>query len=207
MKNKVAWLVFSLLMVSAMLLASCGSSSNSSTTAATTNANASTVIVTYGSVTRTYAMADMQTLLTYFGYGGPRSQSGTVNNPPEYLYTAIALTDVIKGSKNAPGVEPGGLTAGQSVKITGADGYSVTFTYDQIMNGNFPTYSISGSPTTPAPTTATIPVIAILYWANGNGLDTSTGPFELGICYGQPLLTDANYWVKMVYKIDVIPAS
>jgi hypothetical protein len=50
-------------------------------------------------------------------------------------------------------------------------------------------------------------VIAILYWANGNGLDAATGPFELGICYGQPLLTDASYWVKMVYKIDVIPAS
>ena len=75
------------------------------------------------------------------------------------------------------------------------------------MNGNFPTYNIAGAATTPAPTTATVPVIAILYWATGNGLGTSTGPFELGIIYGQPLLTDASNWVKMVYKIDVIPAS
>jgi hypothetical protein len=192
-----------------MLLASCGSSSSSSTTktATTTNIDASTVIVTYGSVTMTYGMNDMQTLLVSFGYGGPRNQDGSVNKTPDYLYTAIALNDVIKGAKNSPGVEPGGLVAGQSVKITGADGYSVTYTYDQISNGNFPTYNVAGVATTPAPTGATVPTIAILYWANGNGLDTATGPFELGIIYGQPLLTDASNWVKMVYKIEVISGS
>jgi len=192
-----------------MLLASCGSSSSSSTTktATTTNIDASTVIVTYGSVTMTYGMNDMQTLLVSFGYGGPRNQDGSVNKTPDYLYTAIALNDVIKGAKNSPGVEPGGLVAGQSVKITGADGYSVTYTYDQITNGNFPTYNVAGVATTPAPTGATVPTIAILYWANGNGLDTATGPFELGVIYGQPLLTDASNWVKMVYKIEVISGS
>ena len=209
MKRKVTWLVLSLFVISAMLLASCGSSSSSSTTktATTTNIDASTVIVTYGSVTMTYGMNDMQTLLVSFGYGGPRNQDGSVNKTPDYLYTAIALNDVIKGAKNSPGVEPGGLVAGQSVKITGADGYSVTYTYDQITNGNFPTYNVAGVATTPAPTGATVPTIAILYWANGNGLDTATGPFELGIIYGQPLLTDASNWVKMVYKIEVISGS
>ena len=209
MKRKVTWLVLSLLVISAMLLASCGSSASSSTGTGTTTtkADASSITVTFGSVTRTYGMNDMQTLLVSFGYGGPRTQSGTVNNPPDYLYTAIALTDVIKGAKNSPGVEPGGLIAGQSVKITGADGYSVTYTYDQITNGNFPTYNIAGVATTPAPTTATVPVIAILYWANGNGLDEADGPFELGIIYGQPLLSDASNWVKMAYKIDVISGS
>jgi hypothetical protein len=152
-------------------------------------------------------MNDMQTLLVSFGYGGPRNQDGSVNKTPDYLYTAIALNDVIKGAKNSPGVEPGGLVAGQSVKITGADGYSVTYTYDQITNGNFPTYNVAGVATTPAPTSATVPTIAILYWANGNGLDTATGPFELGVIYGQPLLTDASNWVKMVYKIEVISGS
>jgi hypothetical protein len=206
MKRKVTWLVLSLLIISAMLLASCGSSSNSSTVT-TTNADASSITVTYGSVTRTYGMNDMQTLLVSFGYGGPRTQSGSVNNPPDYLYTAIALNDVLKGAKNSPGVEPEGLIAGQSVKITGADGYSVTYTYDQVTNGNFPTYNIAGAATTPAPTSATVPMIAILYWANGNGLDSATGPFELGILYGQPLLSDSSNWVKMVYKIDVISGS
>jgi outer membrane lipoprotein-sorting protein len=173
----------------------------------TTNFNANILTVTYGNVTKTLAMPDVQTLLANFGYGGPRTQSGTVNNPPDYLYTAVALTDVIKGTAASPGVEPGGLTAGQSVQITGTGGYSVTFTYAQIMNGNFPTYNISGSPTTPATTSAAVPVIAIVYWANGNGLDSATGPFELGIIYGQPLLTDASNWVKMVTTISVISTS
>ncbi len=225
MKRKVTWLLLCLLVISAMLLASCGSSNSSSTasatsttsatsgtsttsaTSATTKTNAATINVTYGSVTKSYSMADMQTLLTYFGYGGPRNPDGSVNKTPDYLYTAIALTDVIKGTTTYPGVEPGGLTAGQSVKIIGANGSSITYTYDQITNGNFPTYNVAGVATTPTPTTATVPVIAILYWANGNGLDAATGPFELGICYGQPLLTDASNWIKSIYEIDVISGS
>src|SRR5271157_943445 len=103
MKRKVTWVVLSLLVISAMLLASCGSSTNSSTntsTTTTTKVDASSITVTYGSVTRTYGMNDMQTLLVSFGYGGPRNQDGSVNKTPDYLYTAIALNDVIKGAKN-----------------------------------------------------------------------------------------------------------
>ena len=85
MKNKVAWLVFSLFIVSAMLLASCGSSGNSSTTSsgsssttsATTAPDASTLTVTYGSVTRTYSMADMQTFVAQMGYGGSRKNAAS----------------------------------------------------------------------------------------------------------------------------------
>jgi len=193
-----------------MLLASCGSSNNSSTntaTTTTTTADTSTVTVTYGSVTKTYSMADMQTIVASMGYGGSRNQNGSVNKTQYYFYQGVALIDVIKGPKNSPGVEPGGLVAGQSVKITGADGSSVTYTYDQIMNGNFPTYNISGVATTPAPTSATAPLITILYWINGQDLDAATGPFELGIIYGQTLLSDTSNWVKMVYKIDVISGS
>ena len=216
MKRKVTWLLLCLLVISAMLLASCGSSNSYPPVAtstrlphrhvhhfrpsATTKPNAATINVTYGSVTKSYWMADMQTLLTTLVMAGRGTLSGSVNKTPDYLYTAIALTDVIKGATNYPGVEPGGLVAGQSVKIIGANGYSITYTYDQITNGNFPTYNIAGVATTPAPTTATVPVIAILYWANGNGLDAATGPFELGIVYGQPLLSDASNWIKRSIK-------
>jgi len=54
-----------LLSISAMLLASCGSSTirqQNTATTTTTLADTSTVTVTYGSVTKTYSMADMQTM-------------------------------------------------------------------------------------------------------------------------------------------------
>jgi hypothetical protein len=208
MKRKVTWLVLSLFVISAMLLASCGSSGSSTTkTATTTNADANSITVTYGSVTKTYSMTDMQTIVAFMGYGGSRNQDGSINKTQYYFYQGVALTDIIKGPKNSPGVEPGGLVAGQSVKITGADGSSVTYTYDQITNGSFPTYDLAGTATTPAPTSATVPVITILYWNNGNDLDSGTGPFESGILYGQTLLTDVSNWVKMVYKIEVISGS
>lgn len=210
MKRKIIWLAFSFIIVSAMLFASCSSSNSSSTsnmsgtsnttTSGTSNNQAGTILtVTFGSTTNTYTMANMQALLNALGYGGAKTQSGTITGP--YLYQGPALTTIIDK------IEPDGITPGQSVKATGSDGYSVTFTYDQITNGSFITYDPKGNVTTPPASSATVPVIAVNYWANGNILASGIGPLELGIVYGQQLLTDSSYWVKMVNKIEIIPAS
>jgi hypothetical protein len=131
--------------------------------------------------------------------GGQKSTNGTVA-----IYQGAKLTDVIKGTGSFPGVEPGGLVAGQSVTVTGAGGKSVTFTYDQITNGGFTTYDASGNVTTPAASLASTPVIGIAYMVSGNMLSNgSPGPLELGILFGQPLFTDSSYWIPSVYQITV----
>ena len=131
--------------------------------------------------------------------GGQKSASGTVA-----IYQGAKLTDVIKGTPTFPGVEPGGITPGQSVTVTGAGGKSVTFNYDQITNGGFATYDASGNVTTPVAGLASTPVIGIAYMVSGNMLSNgSPGPLELGILYGQPLFTDASYWIPSVYQITI----
>jgi len=145
-KRKSIWLTLSFLVVCAVLLASCGSSNSTSNTTntasgptATTGANGVILTVTYGSVVQTLTINNVEALTPMQDMGGQKSASGTVA-----IYQGAKLSDVIKGTGSFPGVEPGGLTPGQSVTVTGAAGKSVTFTYDQITNGSFPTYDSSG---------------------------------------------------------------
>jgi len=212
--RKGSWFFLSCLAVCALLLASCGSSNGTSGTttnavsgktttttaaAATTGANGVILTVTYGSVVQTLTINQVEALTPMQDMGGQKSANGTVA-----IYQGAKLTDVIKGTGSFPGVEPGGLVAGQSVTVTGAGGKSVTFTYDQITNGNFTTYDASGNVTTPAAGLASTPVIGIAYMVSGNMLSNgSPGPLELGILYGQPLFTDSSYWIPSVYQITI----
>lgn len=206
MKRKSIWLTLSFLVVCAVLLASCGSSNSTSNTTntasgttATTGANGVILTVTYGSVVQTLTINNVEALTPMQDMGGQKSASGTVA-----IYQGAKLSDVIKGTGSFPGVEPGGLTQGQSVTVTGAAGKSVTFTYDQITNGSFPTYDSSGNVTTPVVSLASTPVIGLAYMVSGNMLSNGApGPLELGILYGQALFTDASYWIPSVNQITV----
>lgn len=206
MKRKSIWLTLSFLVVCAVLLASCGSSNSTSNTTntasgptATTGANGVILTVTYGSVVQTLTINNVEALTPMQDMGGQKSASGTVA-----IYQGAKLSDVIKGTGSFPGVEPGGLTQGQSVTVTGAAGKSVTFTYDQITNGSFPTYDSSGNVTTPVVSLASTPVIGLAYMVSGNMLSNGApGPLELGILYGQALFTDSSYWIPSVNQITV----
>ena len=206
MKRKSIWLTLSFLVVCAVLLASCGSSNSTSNTTntasgttATTGANGVILTVTYGSVVQTLTINNVEALTPMQDMGGQKSASGTVA-----IYQGAKLSDVIKGTGSFPGVEPGGLTPGQSVTVTGAAGKSVTFTYDQITDGSFPTYDASGNVTTPLAGIASTPVIGLAYMVSGNMLSNGPpGPLELGILYGQQLFTDSSYWIPSVNQITV----
>jgi len=202
-----SWFFLSCLAVCVVLFASCGSANSTSGTTTnatsgsttTTGANGVVLTVTYGSVVQTLTINQVEALTPMQDMGGQKSTNGTVA-----IYQGAKLTDVIKGTGSFPGVEPGGLVAGQSVTVTGAGGKSVTFTYDQITNGGFTTYDASGNVTTPAASLASTPVIGIAYMVSGNMLSNgSPGPLELGILFGQPLFTDSSYWIPSVYQITV----
>ena len=206
MNRKGLWVGLSSLIVIAIFLASCGSTTgtsgittNTASGTTTTGANGAILTVTYGSVVKTYTIADVEKLTGMQNMGGQKSASGTIA-----IYQGANLTDVIKGTGSFPGVEPGGITPGQSVTVTGAGGKSVTFTYDQITNGGFTTYDSSGNVTTPVAGIASTPVIGLAYMVSGNMLSNGApGPLELGILYGQALFTDSSYWIPSVNQITV----
>ena len=203
MKKKITWLGLSVLIVAAMLLASCGTSTTtpkSATTTTTSTTVTSTtptgpvvLTVTNGSKVKTYSLADLQALKSVTGNGGTKNKVGVVNGP--FSYKGVALVDLLNAV--------GGIAAGQSVKLTGSDGYSKALTYDQIINGTFSIYDTSGNPVTPT----TKPVLALVYSSNGAPLDSTIGPLELGILFDQNLVSDGSSWVKLLNSVEIVSAS
>lgn len=123
------------------------------------------------------------------GYGGTKNAKGVVNS---FTCQGAPLVAVLNSA--------GGVNSNQSVKLTAADNYTKTITYDQLMNGVFSTYDSTGNATTPS----TKPTVCLVYSANGAALDSATGPVELGIIFDQNYVTDGSWWVRMVQKIEVV---
>jgi len=201
MKKKIVWLGLSLLMVVAILLTSCGTSTTTptpttktaTTAVSTTPVGLVALTVTNGSKVKTYSLADLQALKSITGNGGTKGKGGTVNGP--FSYQGVALIDLLNAV--------GGIASGQSVKLTGSDGYTTTITYDQIINGGFSTYDATGAPVTPA----TKPTLVVVYSSNGTLLDSTTGPLEMGLLSNENLVSDGNLWAKMLIKIDIVSAT
>jgi hypothetical protein len=201
MKKKVTWLGLSLLLAAAMLLASCGSASTTSAqTSATTTAAVTTSVdtglpvltVTEGSTVKTYSMAALQALPSVSGNGGSLGKGGTITGP--FPYQGVALSTLLNAV--------GGIAEGDTITLTSSDNYTQQLTYDQITKGtmlNF--YDVSGNPVTPSP----LPTLTLIYSENGNGLDSTNGPTELGaLALSSPnVLTDGSLWAKMVVSITI----
>jgi ribosomal protein L21E len=142
-------------------------------------------------------MHDIQALSGMLGYGAQKGSK----------FDAIPLYSGVELKTFFTDKEVGVFTAGKRVKITGSDGSSVTYTYDQVFNGktgDFVTYDANGNAVTTEANLATKPAITINFWLGGNILGSDIGPLESGILYGQMLYTDSAYWIKVVSKIEVI---
>jgi hypothetical protein len=182
------WLVVGVLILSAIFIASCSSSAKTTTPA--TSAGPTVLTVSNGAKVKTYSMAELQNLKAVTGNGGTKNKTGAIAGP--YTYKGVSLVDLLNAV--------GGIAAGQSVKLTGSDGYSKTLSYDQVMNGTYNTYDTSGNTVTPT----SKPVLAVVYSSNGAALDSNTGPTELGVLYSQNYVSDGSNWVKLLTKIDIV---
>ena len=194
MKRKITLLSLSLLVMTGMMLASCGTAATTTAQSVITTSTGPTALtVTNGSQVKTYSMSQIKDDNLVNENGGEKTQDGTIIGP--YPYIAVLLTDII--------YPVGGVTSGESVKLTSADGSSTTLTYDQIVNGNFNIYNSTGSKIT----TATKPTICIIFSQNGSPLVGSTGPLELGALSTMNFITDSSLWLSNVQKIEIIPAQ
>ena len=191
MKKKVIGLGF--LILAALLLSSCGASSKTSTpktnttsTAISTTADESNLLtVTHGSIIKTYSLANLKALPPVTGYGGNLILGHD-------SYQGVALTDLLNAV--------GGITEGESLKITGARNKSMTYTYDQITNVSFKFYDINGNLVTPT----TKPILAVIYSRNGGPLGFNRDPTELGFISTQNLVSDATISIESLIKIEII---
>lgn len=113
-----------------------------------------------GNETKVYTLDEINALSSYTASGGFKKSSGAIEGP--YTYKGVNIT-YLAGLV-------GEFTSSSSVKVTASDGYSMTYTYNQVM-GNLTTYIANTSEQEPDG-----PVTMILaYEESGNPIPNEYG--------------------------------
>lgn len=142
------------------------------------------------------SMAEVQNLYTAEGWGGTVSSAGVIT-PPQQLKGAN-ITDLLE--------LVGGLEPGMGVNIIAKDGYGMTISYDQIMQGDYITYDPgTGDENTIEGALQTI----VAYERDGEPISPEEdGPLRLFIISEKnDNIVDGHWTVKWVTQIKVKPMS
>lgn len=142
-------------------------------------------------------LADLKSLPVTEGMAGIKSSTGAITLPEKY--TGVSLKDLVAYLKI-----PFDSTMG--VTLTASDGYSMTFSYDQVVNGAFTAYdpAIGNEMTTHDPLTA-----IIAYEKNGQPINpTDEGPLRLVVVSAKnDTVVDGHWTVKWVDQMLVMPVG
>lgn len=133
---------------------------------------------------------DLTRLPAYKGQGGFFSTVGIVYGP--YSAQGVTLEQLCQ--------HVGGIMPGDILMISARDGYSTAFDYEQVMGG-FITYD-TNLKEVPHEELKTV----LMYRQDGRPLSEDDGkPLRIAIIGTQKgLLTEGNYWVKWVNRIEIL---
>jgi len=128
-----------------------------------------------------------------FGFkGGFKTSAGYLRGIGNY--TGIPMTTLCN--------LVGGINNSCSLRITAEDGYTMVYTYDQIMGNDFVTFD----PATGDETNHTQQLTVILaYYKDNLNLTSDEGPLRLAIVGSEGVLTEGHWWIKNVVKVEIRP--
>jgi DMSO/TMAO reductase YedYZ molybdopterin-dependent catalytic subunit len=194
MKKKL-WVVTFIIM--ALMLAACQPAVATPATTSEESAAGGVVLTVEGSKeTKTFTLEDLKKLPTVEGQAGTKSSTGKITVPA--LHKGVLLTDVLK--------ETGGADSTMGVQVEAKDGYAMTFSYDQIVNGDYITYD----PATGNEIEFKEPLQTILaYEMDGKPLDAEKdGALRLMVVSDSPMqVVDGHWSIKFVNKVTIKPLA
>jgi hypothetical protein len=141
---------------------------------------------------KSLTMVDLLALPVTEGYAGIKSSTGKIT--PPILFKGVALKDLAELI--------GGIDETSGFNVVAEDGYSITYSYDQLQNGAFIAYD----PATGAELKNPVELTAILaYEMDGHPLDPKQdGTLRLAIVSSElNQVTDGHWSVKWVNKLEV----
>ncbi len=144
--------------------------------------------------TISFSMADLKALPATEGMAGIKSSTGKITLPNKFKGVALQdLADLV-----------GGLNESMGVNIVAEDGYSLSYSYDQILNGTYIAYNpVSGDELKSHDALTAI----VAYEMNGNPLNVDMdGNLRLVIISKDGnQVTDGHWSIKWVDKVEVRP--
>jgi DMSO/TMAO reductase YedYZ molybdopterin-dependent catalytic subunit len=143
-----------------------------------------------GNETKIYNLTEIKEMPSYENGGAFLRSTGAIVGPHNYKGVNMTyLLDLV-----------GGVNSSQSMNVTASDGYSITFSYDQVM-GNITTYNETGEAIDWSK-----PITMMLAYEE-DGDPIHGGPLRIVYvgdeCDGQYPITDGHFWVKWVTEIEV----
>jgi DMSO/TMAO reductase YedYZ molybdopterin-dependent catalytic subunit len=137
--------------------------------------------------------SDISNLESFSSKGGFKTSAGSLRGIGTYV--GVRLVDLCN--------LVGGIDSHCSLRVSANDGYSMVYTYDQVMGENLVTFD----PATGNEKNSAEPLTMILaYYKDAKDLTSEDGaPLRLAILGSEGLLTDGNLWVKYVDKIEIRP--
>jgi DMSO/TMAO reductase YedYZ molybdopterin-dependent catalytic subunit len=142
--------------------------------------------------TKSLTLDEVKALPVTEGYAGIKSSTGKIT--PPVMVKGVALKDLAELI--------GGMDAAAGFNVVAEDGYSITYSFDQIENGSFIAYD----PATGAELKNPVKLTAILaYEVDGKQLDPKQdGTLRLAIVSSElNQVTDGHWSVKWVNKLEV----
>ncbi len=141
-----------------------------------------------------FTMDELIALPSEEGYGGFVSSTGKVS--PPVVFKGVSMLDLANMVSD--------YDATYGIELAAVDGYSMTFSYDQIANGGFITYD-PGTGNEYEYTATLTPILA--YMQDGQLLNPQTdGYLRLEVISGsRDQVVDGHWTVKWVNKLTVVP--
>ena len=141
----------------------------------------------YGQLEANVSLNQVKGFPSYSGAGGYKNKVGTIAGP--FNYTGVNISSLLW--------LVGGMKDGDSVIVTASDGYSKTYSFNEI-TGNLELFDNNG---TSLGVGITTPMLA--YSEEGNDI-TNGGPVKLVFVTMEGAISSSSYWIKEVVKIEVI---
>jgi len=143
--------------------------------------------------TKSLTMADLLAMPATEGYGGIKSSTGKITPPTKFKGVSLKDLAVMAGMDENTGLN-----------VVAEDGYSITFSYDQVMNGAFLAYDPARGDELKNPVNLTA---MVAYEIDGKPLDPKQDGTLRLIVVSDELnqVTDGHWAVKWVNKIEIKP--
>ncbi|HCS40100.1 MAG TPA: hypothetical protein DIW44_11020 [Anaerolineaceae bacterium] len=199
---KKATLIVICIFIFSLLLSACSSANVTETEApviTVAQTEASTPILEFlasDGTSTSMTLAEVKVLPATEGQAGIKSSTGKITLPT--AFKGVTLKDLVSADPK--------FDSTMGITLYAVDGYSITFSYDQIMNGTFIEYDPGTGDELKTPMEASA---MLAYEMDGKLLDPQLdGYLRLVVVSAEPKqVVDGHWSVKFVNKIEVKPLS
>jgi DMSO/TMAO reductase YedYZ molybdopterin-dependent catalytic subunit len=124
------------------------------------------------------------------GWGGLMTSAGSIGGV--FSQKGLSVVDLL--------ATVGGVGEGEAVRIQAKDGYAMTISAKQLLDGDFTTFDCSSGKEVPHDKLTVI----VSYEEDGKPIDPRIGPLRIAILGDKTQVTEGHWWIKWVNRIEIV---